>query len=159
MGLVKSAFRLDRPGRLSYDGAREGAVRVKKKWKILLMCVVALAAIAAWCFVPRVVAEGEYRVYYVASGQGLTNVTDQVDLDALGSLLRGVERRGYRIGVFPVQTRDSSVEIGVLGDGWHCYLYMDEDTCVVYDDAGKGCCPIIDGGALRDQVWALLPEP
>ena len=132
---------------------------MKKRWKILLVCVVVLAAIAAWCFVPRVVADGEYRVHYVASGQGLTNVTDQVDLDALGSLLRGVERRGYRIGVFPVQTRDSSVEIGVLGDGWHCYLYMDEDTCVVYDDAGKGCCPIIDGGALRDQVWALLPEP
>lgn len=132
---------------------------MKKKWKISLVCVVALAAIAAWCFVPRAVAEGEYRVYSVASGQGLTNVTDQVDLDVLGGLLRGVERRGYRVGVFPVQTRDSSMEIGVLGDGWHCHLYMDEDTCVIYDSAEKGGYPIIDGEVLREQVWALLPEP
>ena len=131
---------------------------MKKRWKILLVCVVVLAAIAAWCFVPRVVAEGEYRVYYVASGQGLTNVTDQVDLEAMGELLQGVERRGYRIGVFPVQTRDSSVEIGVLGDGWHCYLYMDEDTCVVYDSAEKGGYPIVNSDQLLEKVWALLPE-
>ena len=55
---------------------------MKTKWKILLVCAVALAGIAAWCFVPRTVAEGAYRVYYVAAGEGLRNVTDQVDLEA-----------------------------------------------------------------------------
>ena len=104
---------------------------MKKRWKILLVCVVVLAAIAAWCFVPRVVAEGEYRVYYVASGQGLTNVTDQVDLDALGSLLRDVERRGCRVSFAPMQLQERSVDIGVLESSRHWHLYMDEDTCVI----------------------------
>ena len=132
---------------------------MKTKWKILLVCAVALAGIAAWCFVPRTVAEGAYRVYYVAAGEGLRNVTDQVDLEAMGELLRDVERQGCRVSFAPMQLQERSVDIGVLESTRHWHLYMDEDTCVMYDSADKGGYPIIDGEDLLEQVWALLPEP
>ena len=132
---------------------------MKKKWKILLVCVVVLAGIAAWCFAPRSAVEEDCRAYYVAAGEGHRNITDQVDLEAMSGLLQGVERRGYRIGISPIQLKESSVDIGVLDSSWHWHFYMDEDTCVIYDSAEKGGYPIIDGGELLEQVWALLPEP
>ena len=137
----------------------EGVGPVKKRWKILLVCVVALAAIAAWCFIPRsAVGEGQYRIYYVGAGEGLRDITDQVDLEAMGALLQDVERRGYRIGFSPVQLKESSVDIGVLDSSRHWHFYMDEDICVIYDSAEKGGYPIVNSEELLEQVWTLLPK-
>ena len=38
---------------------------MKKKWKILLVCVVVLAGIAAWCFVPRSAVGEDFKIHYV----------------------------------------------------------------------------------------------
>ena len=121
------------------------------------MCAVVLAGIAAWCLLPRPAAEGDCQVYYVAAGERLADVTDQVDLEALGELLRGAERRGYRVSFAPLQLQERSVDIGVLAGSRHWHLYLDGDTCVLYGSAEKGGYPIIDGGELLEQVWALLP--
>ena len=38
---------------------------MKKKWKVLLVCVVVLAGIAAWCFVPRSAVGEDFKIHYV----------------------------------------------------------------------------------------------
>ena len=68
---------------------------MKKRWKILLVCVAVLAGIAAWCFIPRSAVEEDFEIHYVRTGESLTDITDQVDLDALGGLLRDAKRMGY----------------------------------------------------------------
>ena len=35
---------------------------MKKRWKILLVCVAVLAGIAAWCFIPRPAVEEDYQI-------------------------------------------------------------------------------------------------
>ena len=132
---------------------------MKKKWKLSLLCAVVLAGIAAWCLLPRPAVAEDCQVYYVAAGEKQVDVTDQVDLEAMGELLRGAERRGCRVSFAPLQLQERSVDIGVLESSRHWHLYMDEDTCVIYESADKGGYPIIDGGGLLEQVWALLPGP
>ena len=68
---------------------------MKKRWKILLVCVVVVAAVAAIAagictrYVLHYPAVGEdYQIHIVEVGEGLADVTDQVDLEALGSLLQ-----------------------------------------------------------------------
>ena len=159
MGLVKSAFRRDRPGRLSYDGAREGAVRVKKKWKILLMCVVVLAGIAAWCFIPRSAVEEDYRIHLVEVGEGLVDVTDQVDLETLGDLLQNTKRLGYHRGGNTIRMGTRHVLILGMDKTGPVNISLDEDACSVDRGDALGHYPLLNGEELLKQVWALLPEP
>lgn len=60
---------------------------MKKKWKILLACVVVLAGIAAWCLVPRSAVGEDLKIHYVEayyeSEYYVADVTDQVGLEAL----------------------------------------------------------------------------
>ena len=55
---------------------------MKKKWKVLLVCVVVLTGIAAWCLVPRPAVEEDFKIHYVRTGERLTDITGQVDLEA-----------------------------------------------------------------------------
>ena len=75
---------------------------MKKKWKVLLVCVVVLAGIAAWCFVPRSAVGEDFKIHYVEayyeSEYYVADVTDQVGLEALGGLLRNADRLGYHWG-------------------------------------------------------------
>ena len=71
---------------------------MKKKWKVLLVCVVVLTGIAAWCLVPRPAVEEDFKIHYVRTGERLTDITGQVDLEALGGLLRNADRLGYHWG-------------------------------------------------------------
>ena len=131
---------------------------MKKRWKVLMVCPVVVAGIVAWCLIPRPAVKEDCQAYHVAVGEDLLDVTDQVDLEAMGALLQDVERRGYRIEISPVQLKESSVDIGVLDSSRHWHFYMDENTCVIYDSAEKGGYPIVNGDQLLEQVWALLPE-
>ena len=58
---------------------------MKKKWKVLLVCVVVLAGIAAWCFVPRSAVGEDFKIHYVEayyeSEYYVADVTDQVGLE------------------------------------------------------------------------------
>ena len=51
---------------------------MKKKWKVLLVCVVVLAGIAAWCFVPRSAVEEDFKIHYVGdySSRGYKEVSN-----------------------------------------------------------------------------------
>lgn len=75
---------------------------MKKRWKILLVCGVVLAGIAAWCFVPRSVVGEDFKIHYVEayfeSEYHVAGVTEQVDLEALSDLLRDAKRMGYHVG-------------------------------------------------------------
>ena len=71
---------------------------MKKRWKILLVCAAALTGVAAWCFVPRSAVEEDFKIHYVRTGERLTDNHDQVDLEALGDLLRNADRLGYHWG-------------------------------------------------------------
>ena len=139
---------------------------MKRRWKILLVCVVVVAAVAAIAagicarYVLHYPAVGkDYQIHIVEVGEGLADVTDQVDLEALGDLLRQAERRGYRRNVFPRQLREDTVQIiGVDSNGpW--FFELDGKACVLCGGQKRGGYPIIDGEELLDQVWALLPEP
>ena len=141
----------------------EGAVLLKKKWKILLACVVAVTAAcaAAWYLLPRPAVGEDYEVQYINVGETLENITGQIDqntCNALNDLLRQAERRGYRRNVFPRQLREDTVQIiGVDSHGpW--FFELDGEACVLCDGQ-RGGYPIIDGEGLLKQVWALLPEP
>ncbi len=136
---------------------------MKKKWKILLACVVAVTAAcaAAWYLLPRPAVGEDYEVQYINVGETLENITGQIDqntCNALNDLLRQAERRGYRRNVFPRQLREDTVQIiGVDSHGpW--FFELDGEACVLCDGQ-RGGYPIIDGEGLLKQVWALLPEP
>ena len=164
--LEKSPFRLDRPGCPPYDGVREGAVPVKKRWKILLVCVVVVAAVAAIAagicarYVLHYPAVGkDFEISFIRAGETLKDITGQLDqdtLDTLNELVRGAERRGFRVSSSPWLT-ESSVEISGRDSEWLWHIYLDEDTAVIYDGGRR--YPLINGEDLLDQVWALLPEP
>ena len=63
---------------------------MKKKWKVLLVCVVVLTGIAAWCLVPRPAVEEDFKIHYVRTGERLTDITGQVDLeDTTGDMTAG----------------------------------------------------------------------
>ena len=108
---------------------------MKRKWKILLACVVVVAAVAA-----MTVGIGTDRSGYFRRHQGTG---------------AGRGKRGYRVGCSPWLS-ESSVEInGRDSEGlWH--IYLDEDTAVIYD--GDRRYPLINGEELLEQLWALLPE-
>ena len=156
--LEKSPFRLDRLGCPPYDGVREGAVPVKKRWKILLVCVVVLAVIAAWCFIPRPAVGEDFKIHYVEAGDGMADVTDKVDLEALGDLLRDAKRMGYHNGAF---TRIGKRCVIILGMEQErpVHIYLDEGTYLVDYGDFLGMHPLLNGEDLLDQVWSLLPEP
>ena len=136
---------------------------MKKKWKILLACVVivTVACAAAWYLLPRPAVGEDYEVQYINVGETLENITGQIDqntCNALNDLLRQAERRGYRRNVFPRQLREDTVQIiGVDSHGpW--FFELDGEACVLCDGQ-RGGYPIIDGEGLLKQVWALLPGP
>ena len=136
---------------------------MKKKWKILLACVVAVTAAcaAAWYLLPPPAVGEDYEVQYINVGETLENITGQIDqntCNALNDLLRQTERRGYRRNVFPRQLREDTVQIiGVDSNGpW--FFELDGEACVLCDGQ-RGGYPIIDGEGLLKQAWALLPEP
>ena len=94
---------------------------MKKKWKILLACVVAVTAAcaAAWYLLPRPAVGEDYEVQYINVGETLENITGQIDqntCNALNDLLRQAERRGYRRNVFPRQLREDTVRLARLAD-------------------------------------------
>ncbi len=164
--LEKSPFRLDRPGCPPYDGVREGAVPVKKRWKILLVCVVVVAAVAAIAagictrYVLHYPAVGEdYQIHIVEVGEGLADVTDQVDLEALGSLLQNAKRLGYHRGGNTVRMGKRHVLILGMDKTGPVNISLDEDACSVDRGDALGHYPLVNGEELLDQVWALLPEP
>lgn len=140
---------------------------MKRTWKLLLVCILAVAAVAAAAagicarYVLHYPAVGEdFEISFIRAGETLEDITEQIDqdtLDALNELARGTERREFRVRRSPWLS-ESSVEInGRDSEGlWH--IYLDEDTCVVYDSAEKGGYPIINGEELLEQLWALLPE-
>ena len=111
---------------------------MKRKWKILLACVVVVAAVAAMTvgICARYVLHypavgGDFEISFIRAGETLEDITEQID-------------------------QDSSVEInGRDSEGlWH--IYLDEDTAVIYD--GDRQYPLINGEELLEQLWALLPE-
>lgn len=133
---------------------------MKKKWKILLACVVivTVACAAAWYLLPRPAVGEDYEVQYINVGETLENITGQIDqntCNALNDLLRQTERRGYRRNVFPRQLREDTVQIiGVDSNGpW--FFELDGEACVLCDGQ-RGGYPIIDGEGLLKQAWALL---
>ena len=134
---------------------------MKKKWKILLVCAVVLAGIAAWCFVPRSAVGEDYKIHYVEayfeSEYHVANVTDQVDLEALGDLLRDAKRMGYHNGAFTRIGKRCVIILGMERER-PVHIYLDEGTYLVdYGDL-LGMHPLLNGEELLEQVWALLPE-
>ena len=138
---------------------------MKRTWKLLLVCILAVAAVAAAAagICARYVLHypavgGDFEISFIRAGETLEDITEQLDqdtLDALNELARGTERRGFRVRRSPWLS-ESSVEInGRDGEGlWH--IYLDEDTSVIND--GDRRYPLINGDELLEQVWALLPE-
>lgn len=130
---------------------------MKKRWKILLVCVVALAGIAAWCFVPRSAVEEDFKIHYVRTGERLTDITDQVDLEALGGLLRNADRLGYHWG-YDGRVEERYVQIMGVDRKGPVHILLDEGTFLVDRGDFLGMYPLVNGEELLEQVWALLPE-
>ena len=135
---------------------------MKKKWKILLVCAVVLAGIAAWCFVPRSAVGEDYKIHYVEayfeSEYHVANVTDQVDLETLGDLLRDAKRMGYHLG-YEGWTGKQHVTILGMDQKGSVNILLDEGACLVDRGDFLGMYPLVNGEELLEQVWALLPEP
>ena len=129
---------------------------MKKKWKVLLVCVVVLTGIAAWCLVPRPAVEEDFKIHYVRTGERLTDITGQVDLEALGGLLRNADRLGYHWG-YDGRVEEQYCRHGVTGKARSTSL--DEGTFLVDRGDFLGMYPLVNGEELLEQVWALLPEP
>lgn len=134
---------------------------MKKKWKILLVCAVVLAGIAAWCFVPRSAVGEDYKIHYVEayfeSEYHVANVTDQVDLEALGDLLRDAKRMGYHVGYDGWSGVRHITIVGMDRKG-PVNILLDEGACLVDRGDLLGMHPLLNGEELLEQVWALLPE-
>lgn len=139
---------------------------MKRKWKILLACVVVVAAVAAMTvgICARYVLHypavgGDFEISFIRAGETLEDITEQIDQDTYFRRHQGTGagrgKRGYRVGCSPWLS-ESSVEInGRDSEGlWH--IYLDEDTAVIYD--GDRRYPLINGEELLEQLWALLPE-
>ena len=130
---------------------------MKRKWKILLACVVVVAAVAAMTvgICARYVLHypavgGDFEISFIRAGETLEDITEQIDqdtLDAIKGLVLGAERGGTVLAALHGSRRDSE---GL----WH--IYLDEDTAVIYD--GDRRYPLINGEELLEQLWALLPE-
>ena len=135
---------------------------MKKRWKILLVCVAALAGIAAWCFVPRSAVREDFKVHYVEayyeSEYHVANVTDQVDLETLGGLLRNADRLGYHWG-YDGRVEERYVQIMGVDRKGPVHILLDEGTFLVDRGDFLGMYPLVNGEELLEQVWALLPEP
>ena len=134
---------------------------MKKKWKILLVCVVVLAGIAAWCFVPRPAVEEDFQIHYVEayfeSEYHVADATNQVDLDALGGLLRDAKRMGYHVGYDGWSGVRHVTILGMDRKG-SVNILLDEGACLVDRGDFLGMYPLLNGEELLEQVWALLPE-
>ncbi len=134
---------------------------MKKRWKILLVCVAALAGIAAWCFVPRSAVREDFKVHYVEayyeSEYHVANVTDQVDLETLGGLLRNADRLGYHWG-YDGRVEERYVQIMGVDRKGPVHILLDEGTFLVDRGDFLGMYPLVNGEELLEQVWALLPE-
>lgn len=134
---------------------------MKKKWKVLLVCVVVLAGIAAWCFVPRSAVEEDFKIHYVEayfeSEYHVADVTDRVDLEALSSLLRDAERMGYHLGYDGWNGKRHVTILGMDEKG-PVNILLDEGACLVDRGDFLGMYPLVNGEELLEQVWALLPE-
>ena len=134
---------------------------MKKRWKILLVCVAALAGIAAWCFVPRSAVREDFKVHYVEayyeSEYHVANVTDQVDLETLGGLLRNADRLGYHWG-YDGRVEERYVQIMGVDRKGPVHILLDEGTLLVDRGDFLGMYPLVNGEELLEQVWALLPE-
>ena len=135
---------------------------MKKKWKVLLVCVVVLAGIAAWCFVPRSAVGEDFKIHYVVayyeSESYVADVTDQVGLEALGGLLRNADRLGYHWGYDGRVEERYMLIMGVDRKG-PVHILLDEGTFLVDRGDFLGMYPLVNGEELLEQVWALLPEP
>ena len=134
---------------------------MKKKWKVLLVCVVVLAGIAAWCFVPRSAVGEDFKIHYVEayyeSEYYVADVTDQVGLEALGGLLRNADRLGYHWGYDGRVEERYMLIMGVDRKG-PVHILLDEGTFLVDRGDFLGMYPLVNGEELLEQVWALLPE-
>ena len=132
---------------------------MKRKWKILLACVVVVAAVAAMTvgICARYVLHypavgGDFEISFIRAGETLEDITEQIDqdtLDAIKGLVLGAERGGTVLAALHVEINGRDSE-GL----WH--IYLDEDTAVIYD--GDRRYPLINGEELLEQLWALLPE-
>ena len=135
---------------------------MKKKWKVLLVCVVVLAGIAAWCFVPRSAVGEDFKIHYVEayyeSEYYVADVTDQGGLEALGGLLRNADRLGYHWGYDGRVEERYMLIMGVDRKG-PVHILLDEGTFLVDRGDFLGMYPLVNGEELLEQVWALLPEP
>ena len=135
---------------------------MKKKWKILLACVVVLAGIAAWCLVPRSAVGEDLKIHYVEayyeSEYYVADVTDQVGLEALSDLLRDAKRMGYHVGYDGWSGARYVLIMGVDRKG-PVHILLDEGTFLVDRGDFLGMYPLVNGEELLEQVWALLPEP
>ena len=93
---------------------------MKRTWKLLLVCILAVAAVAAAAagicarYVLHYPAVGEdCEISFIRAGETLEDITEQIDqdtLDAIKGLMLGAERGGYRVGCSPWLS-ESSVEI------------------------------------------------
>ena len=135
---------------------------MKKKWKVLLVCVVVLAGIAAWCLVPRSAVGEDFKIHYVEayyeSEYYVADVTDQVGLEALSDLLRDAKRMGYHVGYDGWSGARYVLIMGVDRKG-PVHILLDEGTFLVDRGDFLGMYPLVNGEELLEQVWALLPEP
>lgn len=131
---------------------------MKKRWKILLVCAVVLAGIAAWCFVPRSAVGEDYQIHLVEVGEGLADVTDQVDLEALSDLLQNAKRLGCHREGNTVRMGTRHVLILGMDKTGPVNISLDADACSVDRGDALGHYPLLNGEELLEQVWALLPE-
>lgn len=135
---------------------------MKKKWKVLLVCVVVLTGIAAWCLVPRPAVGEDFKIHYVEayyeSEYYVADVTDQVGLEALSDLLRDAKRMGYHVGYDGWSGVRHVTILGIERER-PVNIYLDEETYLADYGDFLGMHPLLNGEELLEQVWTLLPEP
>ena len=101
--------------------------------------------------------EEDFEIHYVRTGESLTDITDQVDLDALGGLLRDAKRMGYHWG-YDGRVEERYVLIMGVDRKGPVHILLDEGTFLVDRGDFLGMYPLMNGEGLLEQVWALLPE-
>jgi len=128
---------------------------VLKRRCILILAGLFLSAVGViwWCL-PRPVVEQDFEVHLIRVGETLTEITDEVDTNALVALLQEQEhgRFSRRRSVFHLT--ESSVEITGRDhrDVWH--IALDEEYQVVY--VGEKKYPIKNGDMLLQAVWEII---
>ena len=95
---------------------------MKKKWKILLVCVVVLAGIAAWCLVPRPAVE-EYEALRLMDYLGLNQKEAAAQMGVARTTVQRIYAQARRkLAVFLVEGRPLQI-------GGGSYALCPQESC------------------------------